>query len=94
MIGFQAFARLLELRPDLCREVRFLAFLVPSRTDLSIYRAYRDRIYRKTVAELFSGDFKAMDVLKHKDVIEEMENALDSLEGVANTIESIVLKQA
>ncbi len=53
-----------------------------------------DRVYRKTVAQLFSGDFKAMDVLKHKDVIEEMENALDSLEGVANTIESIVLKLA
>jgi predicted phosphate transport protein (TIGR00153 family) len=53
-----------------------------------------DRIYRKTIAQLFSGDYKAMDVLKHKDVIEEMEDALDSLEGVANTIESIVLKQA
>jgi trehalose 6-phosphate synthase len=44
--GFLAFARLLELRPDLRREVRFLAFLIPSRTDLGVYRAYRDRIYR------------------------------------------------
>jgi uncharacterized protein len=53
-----------------------------------------DRIYRRMIAELFSGDYKAMDVLKHKDVIEEMESALDSLENVANTIESIVLKHA
>jgi trehalose 6-phosphate synthase len=44
--GFLAFARLLELRPDLRRELRFLAFLIPSRTDLGVYRAYRDRIYR------------------------------------------------
>ncbi len=47
LIGFAAFARLLELRPDLRGRVRFLAFLVPSRTDLSIYRAYLDAIYRE-----------------------------------------------
>jgi uncharacterized protein len=53
-----------------------------------------DRIFRRTVAHLFSGDYKAMDVLKHKDVIEELEEAIDSLESVANVIESIVLKHA
>lgn len=52
-----------------------------------------DRFYRRTIAELFSGDFKAMDVLKFKDIIEEIEQAIDRLEDVANTIESIVLKQ-
>jgi trehalose 6-phosphate synthase len=50
-VGFLAFARLLEMRPDLCGRVRFLAFLVPSRTDLSIYRAYRDAVYR-TIEEI------------------------------------------
>ena len=45
-VGFLAFARLLEMRPDLCGRVRFLAFLVPSRTDLGVYRAYRDAVYR------------------------------------------------
>ena len=52
-----------------------------------------DRAYRRTIAELFSGDFKAMDVLKWKDIIEEIETAIDRLEDVANTIEGIVLKQ-
>ena len=52
-----------------------------------------DRAYRRTIAELFSGDYKAMDVLKYKDIIEEIETAIDRLEDVANTIESIVLKQ-
>jgi uncharacterized protein Yka (UPF0111/DUF47 family) len=33
-----------------------------------------------------------MDVLKWKDIIEEIEQAVDKLEDVANTIESIVLK--
>jgi uncharacterized protein len=53
-----------------------------------------DQIYRKTVAHLFSGDFKGLEVLKHRDVIEEIEAAIDSLEDVANVIESIVLKHA
>jgi len=52
-----------------------------------------DRLYRQTIAELFSGEFKAMDVLKWKDIIEEIEAAIDRLEDVANTIEGIVLKQ-
>ncbi len=45
LIGFQAFARLLELRPELRGRLRFRAFLVPSRTDLGVYRAYRDAVY-------------------------------------------------
>src|SRR6266508_1952526 len=46
LVGFRAFGRLLELRPDLHGRVRFLAFLVPSRTDLEIYREYRDAVYQ------------------------------------------------
>ncbi len=47
LIGFRAFSRLLELRPELRGRLRFLAFLVPSRTDLGVYRAYRDAVYRE-----------------------------------------------
>jgi predicted phosphate transport protein (TIGR00153 family) len=52
-----------------------------------------DRTYRRMIADLFSGDYKAMDVLKHQGIIEEIESAIDRLEDVANTVESIVLKQ-
>jgi uncharacterized protein len=51
-----------------------------------------DRAYRRTIAHLFSGDYRAMDVLKFKDIIEEIEQGLDMLEDVANTVESIYLK--
>lgn len=53
-----------------------------------------DRIYRRAVADLFSGDYRAMDVLRWKEVIETLEEALDGLENVANVIESVVLKHA
>ena len=53
-----------------------------------------DKIFRRAVAGLFSGDYRAMDVLKWKEVIETLEEALDGLENVANVIESVVLKHA
>ncbi|HYX79826.1 MAG TPA: DUF47 family protein [Actinomycetota bacterium] len=53
-----------------------------------------DQLYRHAVAELFSGEHKAMDVLRWKEVIENLEEALDGLENVANIIESVVLKHA
>jgi hypothetical protein len=53
-----------------------------------------DRLYRRAVAELFSGDHRAMDVLRWKAVNETLEEALDGLENVANVIEGVVLKNA
>ena len=53
-----------------------------------------DRVHRQATADLFSGDYKAMDVLKWKGVIDELEAAMDEIEDVANTLEGIALKQA
>jgi uncharacterized protein len=53
-----------------------------------------DRLYRRSIADMFGGDHKAMDVLRWKDVSETMEEALDGLENVANIVEAVVLKHA
>jgi len=53
-----------------------------------------DRIYRKTTAALFSGEFKALDVLRMKEVVDQLELAIDDCESVANTLEAIALKHA
>jgi uncharacterized protein len=53
-----------------------------------------DRVYRRGVAELFSGDYHPMEVLKWKDILHEMEQAIDRCEDIADTVESIVLKHA
>lgn len=52
-----------------------------------------DRYYRRTVAELFSGDHTTMEVLKWQDIVEEIEGGIDALEDVANIVESLALKQ-
>jgi uncharacterized protein Yka (UPF0111/DUF47 family) len=46
------------------------------------------------VADLFGGDHKAMDVLKLKDIIDELEAGIDKLEDVSDVLESIALKNA
>jgi len=53
-----------------------------------------DRLYRRSIADMFGGDHKAMDVLRWKEVSETLEEALDGLENVANIVEAVVLKHA
>jgi predicted phosphate transport protein (TIGR00153 family) len=52
-----------------------------------------DQIYRRLLAKLFGGEYDALTVLKMKEVIEQLEMAADAFEHVANTIESIALKE-
>lgn len=51
-----------------------------------------DKLYRRAIAELFGGDHKAMDVLKWKEIYDQIEDAIDGCEKVANILEAIVLK--
>jgi uncharacterized protein len=50
-----------------------------------------DRVYHRGIASLYSGDFRAIDVLKWKDILSEMERGIDRCEDVANALESIAL---
>ena len=53
-----------------------------------------DKNHRRTLANLFGGDFKAMEVLKLKDIVESLEGAIDAFEKVANTVEQIAVKES
>ena len=53
-----------------------------------------DRSYRRIIAELFGGGYKALQVLKVKDVVECLERAIDAFEYVANTVEQIAVKES
>ena len=53
-----------------------------------------DKSYRRTLAKLFSGDFKAIEVLKLKDIVTSLEGAIDAFEKVANTVEQIAVKES
>ena len=53
-----------------------------------------DRIYRKLLAHLFSGEYEPLEVMKLKEVIDRLEDAADAFEHVANTIETIAVKES
>jgi len=53
-----------------------------------------DKAYRRILAQLFSGEYEALEVLKLKDVVEALEAAIDAFETVANIIEQIAVKES
>ena len=53
-----------------------------------------DRVYRKLLSKLFSGDYDALTVLKLKEVVDQLEAAADAFEHVANTVETIAVKES
>lgn len=53
-----------------------------------------DRQYRMLLVRLFSGEYDPLTVLKMKEVADDLEEAIDAFEHVANTVETIVAKES
>lgn len=53
-----------------------------------------DELLGETLAELFEGDWDALEVIKLKEIYEHLEAALDKCEDLAVVIEGIVVKHA
>jgi predicted phosphate transport protein (TIGR00153 family) len=53
-----------------------------------------DSISRHAIAELFSGQYPLLEVIKLKDLYGLLENALDRCEAIANVLEGIATKNA
>jgi predicted phosphate transport protein (TIGR00153 family) len=90
----ETLVRATEAVASAVRSLQDLGEVDRSWADIKRLEREGDRIYRGGVAQLYSGDFAAMEVLKWKDLLREMETALDRCEDIANIIESIALKQA
>jgi predicted phosphate transport protein (TIGR00153 family) len=53
-----------------------------------------DKTYRRILADLFSGSYEALEVMKLKDVVDSLESAVDACEKVANVVEQIAVKES
>jgi predicted phosphate transport protein (TIGR00153 family) len=53
-----------------------------------------DRMYRKLLSKLFSGDYDALTMVKLREVADGFEDAADALEHVANAVETIAVKES
>lgn len=62
--------------------------------DIKALEKEGDAIYQEAVGALFSGSPDPLEVMKWKEVYDTLEDALDECEDVANTLESISLKNS
>ncbi len=53
-----------------------------------------DAVLRTAVANLFERESDALEVIKKKEILERLEEAIDACEDVSNIVEGIVLKNA
>jgi len=53
-----------------------------------------DRIYRQEVAHLFTSGGDALEIIKWKEVLENLEDTLDHYESLADLIRGVVMKYA
>lgn len=93
-----------EILNQACREtaraVRAIAGPKLNRSVLDICRNIKnfeekgDEVYHKGLASLFRGSLQTLDVIKFKEIIEEIERSLDKCNQTAMNVESLIFKYA
>jgi uncharacterized protein Yka (UPF0111/DUF47 family) len=53
-----------------------------------------DKVASRASGELFSSNFDVLDILKWRDIYDDMEQATDRAEDAADVLEGIVLKNS
>jgi predicted phosphate transport protein (TIGR00153 family) len=53
-----------------------------------------DRIYRRLLSYLFSGEIDTLTVMKLKEIIDQLESAADAFEHVADVVHTIAVKES
>jgi hypothetical protein len=86
--------RAAELTAEAMLKLRSMKDLSEFWIELNRLENQADQVYRRLLANLFSGEYDALTVLKLKEVVDELEAAADAFEHVANTVESIAVKES
>ncbi|MBD7913438.1 DUF47 domain-containing protein [Clostridium cibarium] len=58
------------------------------------YESEADKVFRKTVAELFNTETDPLTVIKWKEIYQILENTIDNCEKIAKIVEGVVIKNA
>jgi predicted phosphate transport protein (TIGR00153 family) len=83
-----------ELTAEAMPRLRSLADLADYWVEINRLENQADQIHRKLLAHLFSGEYDAIAIMKHKEIIETLESAADAFEHVAHTVETIAVKES
>jgi predicted phosphate transport protein (TIGR00153 family) len=74
--------------------LRTLRDLEPYWIEVNRLENESDRVYRKLLSRLFSGDYDPLTMVKLREVADDLEDAADALEHVAHAIETIAVKES
>ena len=86
--------RAAELTADAMPRLRTMRDLEEFWIEINRLENLGDKSYRRILAKLFSGKYEALDVLKLKDIVDSLEDAIDAFESVANIVEQIAVKES
>ncbi|HVV23703.1 MAG TPA: DUF47 family protein [Pseudonocardiaceae bacterium] len=88
----------------LCAAAELTEQAMPRLRDLSGLGAYwerineieddADRVYRRLLARLFSGEFDPLTVMKLKEIVDQLEAAADGFEHLADVLHSMAVKES
>lgn len=79
---------------DAMSRLRTLRDLEPYWIEVNRLENEADRVYRKLLSKLFSGDYDALTMVKLREVADGLEEAADALEHVAHAVETIAVKES
>ena len=84
-----AMAKAVDLLPEARKRAREIVALC---AEINTLESEADGIYRSAIAELFKEGNQVLIVMKWRDIHEQLENATDLCEDVANALEGVVLE--
>ena len=91
----EVLTRMSELTAEAMPKLRSMKDLTEYWIEINRLENQADQIYRRLLAELFNGQpTDAITIMKHKEVIEELEAAADAFEQVAHKVEGIAVKES
>jgi predicted phosphate transport protein (TIGR00153 family) len=90
----EVLCRAAELTAEAMPQLRTMEHLTEYWIEVNRLENQADRVHRKLLAHLFNGSYDAIEVMKLKQIVDVLEEAADAFEQVANTVESIVVKES
>jgi uncharacterized protein len=90
----QVLQRAAELTADAMPRLRSMESLPEYWVEVNRLENQADKAHRKLLAQLFDDVKDPIELMKLKEIVEKLEDAADAFEKVANTVETIALKES
>ena len=94
MILSEVLVRATRAIEDSVKKMKDPKAVMAANRQLKMLEEEGDAVYHEAVENLFSTSTDAIEVIKWKELLDKIEDAIDQCEDVGNTLQSIALKNA